>query len=105
MPLPENFQLFQQTLDSEVPPEFWPEALQALWWDAKGDWQNSHEIAQEINSDLGHWIHAYLHRKEGDRWNAEYWYRRAHRVFPDMGLDEELETIVEYILNNSPQKI
>ena len=64
--------------------------------------QVPHVIAQEINSDLGNWIHAYLHRKEGDRWNAGYWYQRAHKEYPKkMSLDDELETIVSFVRSNS----
>ena len=52
-------------------------ALLALWWDAKGDWEKAHEVAQEVAGVDGAWVHAYLHRKEGDLGNAGYWYRRA----------------------------
>ena len=100
MPLPKNIQVFEDTLTSDTPPEFWPEALQALWWDAKGHWENSHNIAQEIHSNLGNWIHAYLHRKEGDDWNAGYWYSRAQKEFPKMSLDDEFKTIIDSIFGN-----
>ena len=100
MPLPENFQVFEKTLVGDTPPEFWPESLQALWWDAKGNWNNSHNIAQDIQSSLGNWIHAYLHRKEGDEWNAGYWYQRANKKFPEESLEDELQTIVNFILKN-----
>ena len=89
---------FQQSLKLESPPDIWPEALRAVWWEANGNWDNSHNIAQDIQSDVGNWIHAYLHRKEGDEWNAGYWYRRANREFPKNTLDEELDTIIEHIL-------
>jgi hypothetical protein len=55
-------------------------ALLALWWDAKGDWEKAHGIAQDVNGVDGAWVHAYLHRKDGDLGNAGYWYRRAGRV-------------------------
>ena len=54
-------------------------ALLALWWDGKGDWEKAHEIAQDVAGADGAWVHAYLHRKEGDVGNAGYWYRRAGR--------------------------
>ena len=54
-------------------------ALLALWWDAKGDWEKAHEVAQDVAGVDGAWVHAYLHRKEGDLGNASYWYRRAGR--------------------------
>lgn len=52
-------------------------ALLALWWDARGDWAKAHEVAQDVESADGAWVHAYLHRKEGDMGNAAYWYRTA----------------------------
>ncbi len=52
-------------------------ALVALWHDAKGDWARAHEVAQDIDDATGSWVHAYLHRKEGDEGNAAYWYRKA----------------------------
>jgi hypothetical protein len=55
-------------------------ALLALWWDAKGDWAKAHEVAQDVAGVDGAWVHAYLHRKEGDLGNAAYWYRRAGRA-------------------------
>lgn len=94
----ENHTHFLETLDNSSPDESWPEALKSLWYDAKGDWEASHNIAQDIHSDLGSWIHAYLHRKEGDEWNAGYWYRRANRPFSKLTLDEELKELVVYVL-------
>ena len=90
---------FQETLRAAYPPEAWPEALRALWYDANDDWEASHNIAQEMHSNLGSWIHAYLHRKEGDEFNAGYWYGRANKPFPKVGLKEEHEYIVKYLLN------
>src|SRR5260370_21848117 len=54
-------------------------ALLALWWDAKGNWDKAHEIAQDVPGADGAWVHAYLHRKDGDVGNAAYWYRQAGR--------------------------
>lgn len=93
--IPKTFDAFQDTLDLKTPPKNWSLALQALWYDAKGDWESSHNIAQELHNPMGSWIHAYLHRKEGDKWNAGYWYRQAGRPFPEYGLDEELKVLVE----------
>jgi hypothetical protein len=56
---------------------------QALWHDAKGDWERAHNCAQEDHGRDGSWVHAYLHRKEGDLGNANYWYARAGRKMPD----------------------
>lgn len=77
------------------PPKGWSEPLRALWYAAKGDWESSHDIAQEINSPMGSWIHAYLHRMEGDEWNAGYWYERAGKPFPNFSLEQELWVLVE----------
>lgn len=95
---PINYTEFQDTLVSNSPETDWPEALQSLWHEARGDWDASHTIAQDINSELGYWIHAYLHRKEGDEWNAGYWYRQANRPFSTLTFDEELKEIVEFVL-------
>ena len=73
-------------------------ALLALWWDGKGDWQKAHEIAQDVPDADGAWVHAYLHRKEGDLGNAAYWYRRAGREVAKDDLREEWERIVEEML-------
>lgn len=98
MPIPENIQSFEATLSANFPPENWPEALKAVWWAYKDDWERSHNIAQEIQSETGNWIHAYLHRQEGDKWNAGYWYHLAGREYPKKTLDEEREEILHYIL-------
>jgi hypothetical protein len=93
--IPKTFQEFESTLNQNLPSKEWPDALQSLWFDAKGDWEASHDIAQDLQSQIGSWIHAYLHRKEGDKWNAGYWYRRANKPFPEYSLDEELRVLVK----------
>ncbi len=72
--------------------------LLALWWDAKGDWSRAHEVAQEVEGADGAWVHAYLHRKEGDDGNAGYWYRRAGRAVGRGDLDKEWAQIVGELL-------
>lgn len=94
-----NYQDFLDSLENEYPPKSLSEGLQALWYDSKGNWNASHDIAQDIPSDLGAWIHAYLHRKEGDKFNARYWYRRANKPYPTITLEEEFTILVDYILN------
>lgn len=96
--LPANYTDFQETLDLPQPPSGWPQLLKAMWYDAKGDWEASHDIAQDMHNTLGSWLHAYLHRKEGDRFNAGYWYRQAGKSYPEISLEEELKVIVEFIL-------
>ena len=73
-------------------------ALLALWWDGQGDWVKAHEIAQEVPGADGAWVHAYLHRKEGDVGNAAYWYRRAGRPVAKGDLRSEWEAIVGEML-------
>ena len=66
-------------------------ALQALWHDGRGNWDGAHDCAQEDKSRAGSWVHAYLHRKEGDEGNAGYWYARAGRPMPAKGVTLETE--------------
>jgi hypothetical protein len=70
-------------------PEGLPPLLAALWHDARGAWERAHEIAQSDGSREAAWLHAYLHRKEGDLPNADYWYRRAGQPRPAGPLDAE----------------
>lgn len=86
---------FMAALDQSQPMAAMPEILISLWWDKKGDWDQAHFIAQNIPSLQGSAVHAYLHRKEGVMWNADYWYRRAGRKRPDMPLDTEWEQLVD----------
>ena len=74
------------------------EYVKALWYDQQGDWDMAHNVSQDIHDQNGSWIHAYLHRKEGDIWNADYWYRRAGRKRPDSSLEEEWEEICRALL-------
>lgn len=99
MALPKNYNEFSKTLNKENPDLKWSEALKAMWFDAKENWEASHDIAQEMHNTMGSWMHAYLHRKEGDDWNAGYWYRQAGRPFPKTTLVEEHQEMVEFILN------
>lgn len=98
MGLPADFEAFKESLQAGHPPAAWPEPLRALWYDGIGDWEAAHHLAQDIPGATGSWIHAYLHRKEGDRWNAGYWYNRAGRPFPAMSLAEEFEALVRFVL-------
>jgi hypothetical protein len=73
-------------------------ALAGLWWDAKGDWTKAHESAQQDESPAGAWVHAYLHRKEGDFSNAAYWYSRAGKPAARGPLEEEWNEITSALL-------
>lgn len=89
---------FRTSLGASAPPEKAGPLLTALWHDAKGDWQRAHEIVQEEEGAEAAWVHAYLHRKEGDLSNAGYWYRRAGRPVSKASLEDEWETIVSAFL-------
>jgi len=85
---------FRTSLGASAPPDKAGPLLTALWHDAKGDWKRAHEIVQDEEGAEAAWVHAYLHRKEGDLSNAGYWYRRAGRPVSKVSLDDEWETIV-----------
>ncbi len=74
-------------------------ALLALWWDARGNWNRAHEVAQDVAGRDGAWVHAYLHRKEGNTGNAAYWYRQARKPVERGELREEWESIVMDLLS------
>lgn len=89
---------FNQSLSTGAPPAGISAALAALWWDAKGGWQQAHELAQSDAGKDGSWVHAYLHRVEGDETNAAYWYRRAAQPIASGSLEAEREAIVRALL-------
>ena len=93
-----NFEEFRQTLSSVEPPGKVSLYLLSLWYDARSDWEKSHNIIQDINDATASWIHAYLHRKEGDIGNADYWYHRAGKKRPSIPLPEEWDVIVKALL-------
>ena len=71
----------------------------ALWHAARGDWDEAHRLAQDVDTPEGAWVHAYLHRREGDLGNASYWYRRADRPDATDSLDEEWTRLAEHLLD------
>lgn len=93
-------QEFKNSLQQTIPPGGLSPHLEALWFDAKGKWHEAHTVAQDIETTDGWWIHAYLHRKEGDEGNARYWYARAGKKFPKSTLEDEWEELVAYFLNH-----
>jgi hypothetical protein len=92
---------FNTSLAGSAPPRQMSEPLRALWWAAKGDWDKAHQLAQDDQSDDAAWVHAYLHRLEGDVDNADYWYRRARRTPARGSLATEQDEIVGYLLTAS----
>lgn len=93
-----TFSDFKDSLKQPSPPSNLSNTLRALWYDAKGDWESAHNVAQEINTSDGSWIHAYLHRKEGDLGNASYWYHRANQPVSKKTLTDEWEEITKAML-------
>jgi hypothetical protein len=97
-----SFDEFQQSAarDPSAPPGI-GHALEALWHDGRGDWDRAHACAQEDDGPDGAWVHAYLHRKEGDPANAAYWYRRAGRPVPpaEVSLKAEWADIARELLS------
>ena len=91
----------EATLVGDGPPQGITNSLAALWYDGKGDWEQAHLIAQDIPTREGSWVHAYLHRKEGDEWNANYWYNRAGRTMPGCSLEQEWKEIADAMLNSA----
>jgi hypothetical protein len=89
---------FRQSLAAAEPPAKLTLALLGLWWDAKGDWKKAHESAQKDEGPEGSWVHAYLHRKEGDQGNAAYWYGRARKPVCRQALDAEWHSIARDLL-------
>lgn len=94
-----NEQEFLDSLKLTSCPDRLNPCLQALWYDASGDWNTAHEIVQQMNDARAARIHAYLHRKEGDEWNSRYWYRRAGTAFPEnMSLVQEWQFLVDMLV-------
>ncbi len=93
-----NLSSFKESLSGSEPPQKSSVYLSALWFDAKGDWEKAHVLIQNVEDKNAARIHAYLHRKEGDNANADYWYRRAGKTRPAVSLAEEWEEIVNDFL-------
>ena len=95
-----DLKTFNATLELEKPPAEFTIPLQALWWDAKGEWPTAHNLVDELETKEGMAVHAYLHRKEGEQWNADYWYRLAGRTYYRPGLAEEWAALVHGLANS-----
>ena len=91
---------FKRSLGNTAPPAGLTPVLVALWHDAKGDWEAAHRVAQDVDDENGAWVHAYLHRKEGDVSNADYLYRRAGRPHARVPLEAEWAEIVTALLTD-----
>ena len=91
---------FRASISESSPPPTVSDALRALWLDARGNWDGAHDAAQADEGGAGDWVHAYLHRKEGDAGNAAYWYRRARKPVCRTSLDEEWAAITDALLKD-----
>jgi hypothetical protein len=89
---------FHESLTHPEPPEHFSVLLKSLWYDKKGDWKKAHDLMDSLPGAEAAWVHAYLHRKEGDSWNADYWYARAKKGRPSHTLDEEWEELVRHFI-------
>ena len=85
---------FKNSLSQEEPPEDLSIYEKALWHAGKDEWENAHNIVQDLNDKSAALIHAFLHRQEGDLSNAKYWYDKAGSRMPVISLDEEWEKLV-----------
>ena len=95
-----TFEEFSTSLSGDQPPPL-SVYLKALWFDGKNDWDKAHETIQDVEDKTAAWIHAYLHRIEGDVFNAKYWYNRAGKRMPGYGFRQEWEEIVKELLGGN----
>jgi len=96
-----TFEAFRNSVSDTGPPSDLGPALQALWWLRKGDWNRAHEVCQGHEGDRDcDWVHAHLHREEGDLSNAGYWYRHAGRPVATCPLQEEWEQVARTLISS-----
>jgi hypothetical protein len=93
-----TFEEYKISLNHNVPPKDLNPSLMALWYDAKGNWNQAHLLVQETNDYSEAWVHGYLHRKEGDTANASYWYSRAGKQMPMISLKDEWQDIAKKLI-------
>jgi len=89
---------FKESLNLEHPGNGLSVQLKSLWYDGKGDWDKAHAQVDDLTDKESAWVHAYLHRKEGDIWNADYWYNKAQQIRPKLSLEEEWEQLLLHFL-------
>ncbi|WP_291606842.1 hypothetical protein [Bradyrhizobium sp.] len=92
---------FTASLSGAAPAPDLGAPLAGIWWAAKGDWDRAHKIVQDDGTREAAWVHAYLHRVEGDLSNAGYWYRQAGRPAPKDSLQAEWERIASSLLGEA----
>lgn len=89
---------FKESMSGDKPPQNISVYLQALWYEGKGNWDKAHQLIQDTTDRNAAWIHAFLHRKEGDISNADYWYHRAGKKRPTISMEKEWDEIVVALL-------
>jgi hypothetical protein len=94
-----NLTEFHASLTNDLPDNSFSPQLMSLWYDGKGNWQKAHAQVDHLSDKASAWVHAYLHRKEGDMANADYWYRRADQRRPAVSLQDEWTELVEHFLH------
>jgi hypothetical protein len=95
-----NATAFKASLSQAAPPAGLPAPLESLWWVAKGAWDKAHRLVQDEDSKDTAWVHAYLHRVEGDLPNARYWYGTAGKPAATVSLEAEWQAIVGSLLGS-----
>jgi hypothetical protein len=95
---------FKRSVSKARPPGGLVPALVGLWWDVKGDWERAHAVVMDESGKDCAWVHAYLHRVEGDLANARYWYAQAGRAAPTGRLRAEWDSIAGTLLAAAPSK-
>jgi hypothetical protein len=95
-----NIAEFKASLSGAAPAPDLDAPLAALWWAAKGNWDMAHKIAQDVETVDAAWVHAYLHRVEGDLGNAGYWYRQAGKPVAKDSLEAEWERMASALLGD-----
>lgn len=93
---------FEASVTSGHMPDHLSDALKTLWLSKAGKWHEAHDICQEMHDRTGSWLHAHLHREEGDLWNADYWYQRAGKKSPgkNVTIEQEWQQMVQVFLTN-----
>ena len=94
-----TYEVFIDSLKKGNPPENYPPAVQSIWHAFQNNWHRAHDHIDHLSDSNSCWVHAHLHRWEGDEWNARYWYRRANKSYCNLSLEEEREIILRALTN------
>ena len=92
-------QEFDASLTEATPPASFGLELASLWWISNNHWERAHKLIDTATGQDKAWVHAYLHRIEGDEANARYWYQRSGRDVPNYGLSKERDVLLDYFLS------